>query len=358
MQLLHTKKHFLLFIGILSILVLTRGFLFCNPHTTPLLTPLINLLTPKQMELLDINLYYSDQNYVRCYALKNDHLTLVPTRFASYTEGFMPRKQQQSILQTINTQITPHIPLNYFYNYYKDADYEIIAPIGNLSQIYFIDQATHTVRFPKDTILPLEKFYLNHVVRKNTVYYLLGDIVGEYMGICYIVDAASLQVIDSIQFQTSSLTIYKEQSSLNAEGHIFFTTQEGVIHIDMTHTSKEFIKLDFTPSFLVSQGLQTIALHLNNSNLKYAQLDMSLDRPIASGQLPLPEDNLLLIKATLQNEFLTLLTFSPTHPSYANYLLIYDLSSNQLIYCCALQDSSPYMALDFQCRKKQPHTNY
>lgn len=353
MQHLYMKKHIILLAAVLFLLIFSYKFLFCTPYATPSLTTFINLLTPDQMNLLDLNLYYSLPNYkhIRCYSLNNDVLTLLPMPFVNYTEGFMPLKKQQSILKTINTQMHLPTPLNYFYNYYEDNDYTIIAPIGQLSQIYFIKHDSHIVKVPMGNIMPAEKFYLNHILRKDNIYYLLGDLIGKYQGICCAIDATTLEVLSYTEFQTSPLTVYKEQSSLNAAGHIFFTVPGGLTHINRSCTSKEFIKLNFTPSYLISQGSQTVALHLNSNALQYAQLNAS-GPLINSGELLLPENNLSLIKATLQDEFLTLLTFSPAHPSYANYLLIYNLSSKQLVYCCALQRLTPYTALDFQAAQK------
>lgn len=355
MTFLHMKKYLFLPAALILVLLLTYRLLFCMPAAVPVLTPFINLLTPEQISLLDLKFYYSlpHPNHVRCYTLKDDALTLLPTHFISYTEGFMSLKRQQSILKCINAQMPLHTPLNYFYNDYADNDYEIVASIGNLSQIYFIDQTTYSVKVPISNAKSFEAFYLNHIVRKGNIYYLLGDLVGDYKGICYTIDAASLKVLDVIKFPTSPFTIYKEQSSLNTEGHIFFTTQEGLIHISPAHATKEFIKLNFTPSYLVSQGSQTVALCLNAATLQYAQLD-TWGKTIATGELLLPEDYLLPIKATLEGDFLTLLTYSPSSSAYTNYLLIYNLASRQLIYCCSLQNIRSYIALDFEPIKYNP----
>lgn len=350
MKLLHTPKYHFKYTDYILLLVITLvgGLYFFNNFylsKTPQYTVLINQFETKDFP--NIKLYYATphQNHIHTYVLTQDGLRPLNVNTASFTEGFLPLKDNKAVLTKINTQIKPIAPLTYFYNYYKDPYYEIVAPSGPLSQIYFIDQVTNQVKVPNTSYLPLPTFYLNHIIRNNDVYYLLGDTVNAYSSELYTLDATTLKVLQHTHFKTSPFTIYKEHSSLNKNGHAFFITKEGLGHIKPSEANVELIPLDFIPSYIISNTHETIAFTLNTSYLKYILLDAD-GILIHQGQAPLPQEDLHPIKASLQGSYLTLLTFTPTHPFYANYVLIYDITNWQLIYCCGLQDISPYSALD------------
>ncbi len=348
MKLLRSKKYLLILICLSFILfeiVIREASYFLKAPETTLL---VNNLSEHQLSLANMLLYYSTPTHssIRTYTLSHNHLSRGSVKSASYTEGFLPFKVRQALLDLINTQTNPSVPLHYFYNYAEDTHYKIVAPTGPLSHVYFIDSTTNKVHTPDTYGIPAQDFYLNHITRKGNVYYLLGDIVGEYKSLLYTLDATTLKVLQQVQFDTSSFAIYKQHSSLNTLGHAFFVMQSGVGHLQPSQLVPNFINLGFTPSYLISNGLNTVAFTLQTGVLNCAQLD-GVGNLLMSYKLPLPETYLVPVKAYLQGQFLTLLTFSPNHPIYTNYVLIYDLTTKQLLYCCALQGLSPYIALDF-----------
>lgn len=349
MKLLHTPKyHFNTYLRYIFILIIALVNIVYNNlylFKTPLYTVLINQYESQNFP--NLKLYYAtpNQNHICTYTLTKDSLRPVTIDTVSFTEGFLPLKAHHSALTKINTQIKPPTALTYFYNYYKDPYYEIIAPSGPLSQVYFINQVTEQVKVPDTSCLPMAHFYLNHVIRNHDVYYLLGDTINAYSSELYTLDATTLKVLQYTHFETSPFTIYKEHSSLNINGHAFFITKNGLGHIHPAQINGALIPLNFTPSYIVSNNYETIAFTFNTSHLTYALIDVN-GLLINQGDIVLPHEHIHPIKALLQGPYLTLLTFNPTHPLYTNYVLIYDITNWHLIYCCALQNLSPYTALD------------
>lgn len=311
--------------------------------TSPFYTVLINDLkeTP-----LCLNLYYITPNeHIVTYQLIANTLIPQHTPMIHFTESFLSLSLYHSALKQINKCLIP-IPVHKdFYNYYQDAHYKILIPIGPLSQTYFLDSRNYHVRTANTGTFPLPPFYLNHIRYHKGLYYLLGDTVNAYEGDLYTLDATTLNVLHYTHFRTSPLTIYKQHSALTQDGHAFFILENGLGHIDSSHTLPQTLPLSFTPQYVLADCANVLAFRLTPSTLHYSTLN-SQGQLLTTAQLPLPEANLFPVRALLQDSYLTLLTATTNHPIYGNYILVYDLNHQKLIYCCALSHFSPYTLLD------------
>lgn len=311
--------------------------------SSPLYTVLINDLG---VNSLSLNLYYTAPNeHILTYQLSNDGLMPLHTRMVHFTEGFLPLNSYRSALKQIKKRFPTAPSFGNFYNYYDDVHYEIFIPTGPLSQVYFLDKNTHNIHLVNTTAFPLPHFYLNHICYNQGLYYLLGDTVNAYESDLYTLDATTLNVIRYKHFKTSPFTVYKQHSTLTQDGHAFFIIKNGLGYIPASCTTAETITLPFTPQYILSNTSGVVALTLDSNTLKYTCLNTQ-GHIITTAQMKLPEENLLPVGALLQDTFLTLLTFTPNHPIYENYILIYDLNSQKLIYCCALSHFPPYSLLD------------
>lgn len=361
---------------------------FLSQNKVQATTLLCNLEKYQASLCPEIILYYStpDQSAIKAYTLcitnENKPISPLHEAFTSYTEGFIPTTLKQKLLTQINLQ--KHTALHYFYNIFEDSSYYTIATIGDLSHCYFISKTDHLVQTPITKDLPLEPFYINHLIQLGHTYYLLGDTVNAHSSHLYTLDCHTLQVTGHYTYQTSDSVIYSYHSALDALGRAYFIAPHGLdytpLSLSYTAMPLQFLPLEFTPSYLTNSGHTTIALSLDGkTHLNYAKLtshsspliapmptlNLTASSPtlasaasiptLTQGILPLPDTSLQLVEAYYEDDLLYLLTLAPQHPLYTNYLLVYDLTTNHLIYCCGLENALPYMPTHFALSRHSIH---
>lgn len=304
------------------------------------------LLHQASTTLPSLRLYYTKPYHHSFYSTilmpMSESLHTETTSYVPYTEGFMSQKNYKLLTHTIDFSRPTTC-----YNYFQTTASQVVANLGPLTDTHFISQEG-IVRTPFTTLNALPNIYPNHLIESLDVYYVLGDIVGEYSAQYAILDKATLEILYNFTFPTSKDVIYPFHSALDIKGNAFFVHENGLCYMTPYDKTLHTLNLDFTPTYLVPHSTSTLALHLTleNDSLSLAQINTEL---LITKQttLPLPQNGLSLIRAQSTPDYLVLLTHASSHPYYTHYILMYDLNTDQLIYCYGLHSGENNILLDF-----------
>lgn len=319
--------------------MLTAFLFFLIPK--PVLRYDILLNNLKASEDFKITLFYSDisMQVINGFEVSRDTLTSSTTRFTSYTEGFLPLKDAQYLLRLINTfRKTQGLSERfYFHDYYEEHNLAIVAFTGSLEDIYIVDKTNGLVS-PLHALKSqnLGSMYVSHIKRLGDTFILIGGEVNAYNAFVYTIDAADYTVIDAKKLPTHPSAISEAHYAINSLGHAVFIGGNGIDILPYQASDALFKPLPFEAQYVFSSDSQTIVLSLKEATLHYALLDENLDR-VRLGSLPLFSKNTDLVKAFLKDERLYLVSYTPSTNGYINYVTLYDLSTNKIIYCMGLR---------------------
>lgn len=329
-------KRFFLFIGLLVLALGILIFFLLAPHLDS--TVLLNTLN--ETDAFKLTLFYSDvsMNKIEGFEASKNNIAHLNLRFQSYTEGFLPRSHTKNILSSINTfrKSRGENLLTYFHDYYEDDDWMIISFTGGLESIYFIDKETWVVSLlhyaEGDN---LGKMYVSHIRRIADTFVLIGGQVNAYSAFVYTIDAKTHSVIKAKSLDTHTSAISEEHYTIDAQGNAVFISGNGMDILAYQSKTSAYQPLPFEAHYVFSSGVATFVLSLNTEILHYALLDNKLGLSHI-GTLPLPNKNVIIVDAYLKDNYLYMLSFDPTHKLYRNYVTVYNIDSDKLIYCLAL----------------------
>ncbi len=287
-----------------------------------------------------MQIFYSDisTNTIKGFEVSKNNVLPTKMRFKSYTEGFLPSKNMARILSTINAFRKDHEkpPLTYFHDYYEDTDLMIISFTGGLENIYIIDKQTwqvSTLQFdPSDN---LGNMYVSHIKRIDDSFVLIGGEVNAYNAFIYTVDAASYSVTQVTRLPTHSSAVYEEHYTIDSRGNALFINNLGIDILTYQANQLSYKPLPFAVQYIFSNTSSTIALSLADDTAHYALFDESLNTS-RLGRLTMPRANIVLVDAFLNDSILYMISYDPTSKRYSNYITLYDLTQDKLIYCLGL----------------------
>lgn len=298
----------------------------------------------------NLNLFYSDisMQHIKAFKLSKNKIIPLDVPFASYMEGFLPLKNSNNILLLVNQlrKSQGKTPYTYFRDYYEDDKTLLVAFEGDLQNIYIINKGNSqisTINYDsKDNLGPM---YVLHIKRIGNHFILIGGEVNAYNTFIYTIDAASYTLVQAKKISTHPSAIYKEHATIDYLGNSIFIAGEGV---DMLSSqTKELLhqQLPFEAQYVISDSSNTVVLSLNSDLAHYAVLGESSTH-LDLGQLTLPNKNLILVKAVLSGNTLCMISYDPSGTRYSNYITVYDLNTEQLIYCVGLYPLRPLALVD------------
>jgi hypothetical protein len=306
----------------------------------------------------NMTLFYSDAalSSPKGYAVSEKGVSPLKTTFKSFTEGFLPSPQHKRVLSAINgfRKDLQEPPLTYFHDYYEDTSSIIVSFTGGLEAIYILDKQDLKVKklvfLPEDN---LGNMYVSHIKLIGDTFVLLGGKVNAYEAFIYQIDALSLRVKKAVQIPTHPSAISHPHYTLDSMGNAIFINDDKLLVMPFPLDEPFYIPLPFTSQYVFSSNSQIIALSFTKDKLLYALFDQKL-KLVQDGSLPLPNENVILVNGFLQENNLQLILYDPAHRVYRNYLTLYNLKTEKLLYCLALHtykgkallDGSPMTAFD------------
>ncbi|WP_070000467.1 hypothetical protein [Cellulosilyticum sp. I15G10I2] len=310
----------------------------------------ILLNTLNESDDFKLTAFYSDisMDTIKGFEITPQNITPLKASFRSYTEGFLPSNHSKKIVSVINNfrKNNTEPPLTYFHDYYEDSDVMIISFTGDLDHIYRIDKQTwqvSTLQYnPSDN---LGHMYVSHIKRIADTFVLIGGEVNAYNAFIYTIDTASFTVLQAHKLPTDPSAIYEQHYTIDSRGNSVFISGKGLDILPYQTSQMRHTPLPFEAQYVFSSTSNTIALSLTSDSIHYALLDESLST-IDSGSIPLPNEGVLLIDAFLSNNILNLVGYDPINKRYKNYIALYDLTADKLIYCLGLHEYTNLALLD------------
>lgn len=354
------KKTFTCLTLLISILLGIASFVLFNRTqfvTSPLANPsiIINQLPDTSFHLQMI--YGStDLQNIQIYDVTPEQFKIHETPYTSFTEGFMPRALNETLLAYVNQfrNLQKLAPISYYYHYKETDHYYFLSLSDGLDTLYIIDKHTLKVYTPSlsnsykntsDEILVhmTEKQYVYDVKESLDALYVLTAKANSYAAYLYRFDKQTFTLTDFKKISPSCLAVSPHHYALSSNGTAFFIAEDSIQVESLTTSYK--IPLSYTPTHLYYGEEQLYALGLSNQSLDYTLFDNLLN-PLQTGSLSLPNSRVSLISTFLNDALLYTVTYDATHPVYSNYLTLYDLSTGKIVYCMGLKRYSDLALLD------------
>lgn len=312
----------------------------------------INLKGPVLIDYLqgqpfNLQLIYSDIGLddIQVYDVTSNQFLANNTPYESYTEGFIPSETNTRLLEKVNQfrSVQNLSAISYYYNYIETAHYDFLSLSDGLDTLYIINKLTGEVQTPHfDVPYASYKQYVYHIEESPNALYILTAKSNSYDAYLYRLDKETLSITDSKEIKPSSLAIRRNQYALSPNGTAFFIGDNSLLVESLTESYS--IPLSFTPTEVYFEDGQLYTLSLSELFLSYTVFNDDL-KMVATGELNLPNKQVSLVDALLDDMTLYTITYDATHPLYRNYLTLYNLSTGEMIYCLALKAHSDFALL-------------
>lgn len=342
------RKKFLM-VSIILCLFLTIGF--CLPSSAISSKSQVVkgpvLIDKLQNQTFKIQLIYSDitSQQIEVFNATPTHFSLENLSYTSFTEGFTSNERHNLLLNAINLYRAEMNlePTHYYYNYIETEHYDFVSLSSGLDALYIINRLTGEVSTPSFTTPNgLEKQYIYHITEGADAIYILSAKANSYEAFWYALDPSNFEVIASKRFFPPTTAVKRNHYALDSQGTGYFVANDSLLIVSTTDTYS--LPLNFTPDEVYYQNDQLYAFSISDLFLSYAVFDQNL-RPISSGRVNLPNKEVGLVDSFLDNNILYTITYDGIHPIYRNYLTLYNLNTNEMIYCLALKENHGFALL-------------
>lgn len=337
-----------------------KKYILATGITLFLLT-LILLMAPKSLKSdLIINklradlpmpmLYYSDisSKKILSYTLQDNKLDLSQDKLMPFTEGFLPKDTYtfyMNILRESTASSGITLP-KYFYDFYENEKFAVISFGQELKDIYIIEKnnlRVHTLTYPEP--LNMGPMYMSHAQIVDDYLIILAGEASAYNALIYTIHLPTFNVVDAIRFPTHSSATDSSDYLITPEGKCVFINGKGLKVYDVLASTYRLVNLDFPVTEVINYKNYIIALGSSTETLHYAQLDVNYTL-IASGQLTPPVPNSIIVDSKVYADNLYIISYDTNYQRYANYVSIYNLNANELIYCLGIYPNDPYALLE------------
>lgn len=337
------KKNVLLILITLCLLLLSTGEI-CKlfSQDTPVYKSIKGpiLIDRLQDQDFNIKLFYSniDASQIETYQVSHSQVLPITTAYISFTEGFIESSQNTRLLDAVNEyrKLQSLGPINYYTHYEEVNGYGFLSLSDGLHSLYIINLSTYEVICPTFTSpYALEKQYVYHVTLGSDAYYLLTAKANSYEAYWYALDKNNFHVIKSKQLTPPQTALKINQYAIDAKGNAYFIGHNCLMIITEAETIN--LPLSFSPDWVFYANDCIYTLGVSDLFLDYAiySEDFGL---IKENQVNLPNKFVNLINCNIQGSTLYTVTYDKNHPLYRNYITLYDLDKNHIIYCQALKD--------------------
>ena len=336
-------KKLILLIGTLLLLFI-GGFIstWIYPKNTPTFkniksTVLIDRLTEQDLSL---RLLYSDltASQIETYGMQSSSIELLETPYSSFTEGFIETEKNTLLLETVNQyrSVKGQKPITYYYNYTEIDQYGFLSLTEGLDTLYIIDLATYEVTSPSfDTTYASENQYIYHISSGDDVYYLLSAQANGYKAYLYTLSKENFHVLSARRLSPPSKANRRTHYALDSSGNAYFIGNFSLLIMTPEETIN--LPLNFNPDSIYCKDDEIYTFSSSELFLSYAIYKDDLGI-IQTGQVNLPNKFVKLISYHIADSILYTVTYDDTHPMYRNYITLYNLKNNNILYCLALKE--------------------
>ena len=297
---------------------------------------------PFNLQLIYSNIGLDD---IEVYDVGPNQFSAINTSYESYTEGFIPSETNTRLLEKVNQfrSLQNLSAISYYYHYIETAHYDFLSLSDGLDTLYIINKLTGEVQTPHfDIAYASHKQYVYHIEESPNALYVLTAKSNSYDAYLYRLDKGTLSITDSKEISPSSLAIKRHQYALSPNGTAFFIGDHSLLVESLT--TSHSIPLSSTPTEVYFEDGKLYTLSLSEFFLSYTVFNNNLEI-VATGELNLPNKQVSLVDALLDDMTLYTITHDATHPLYRNYLTLYDLSTGEIIYCLALKTHNEFALL-------------
>lgn len=296
-----------------------------------------------------IHLFYGNltqTDWLYRFEVTPEAVTLEAASYTSYPEGFIPQERNRQILALINDARSKNnsLALTTYTHYLEAAGYGFVTTSDNLKNLYIIDLHTLEVwQVLLDNPYALQAQQIYHINKSEDTFYLLTFNTQTNSAYWYALDRPTLKLIKSQHILTNSHLTKKEDFALDTKGQIFLLNGDAAITIHNEQgTSK--LMLDFIPERVFYSDDKLYAFYLSDLFLTYAVFDAELSL-LSTGYANLPNQLVSLLDCQLDNHHLYTITADTQHPIYRYYITVYDINTQEIIYCLGLRENENYTLL-------------
>ena len=289
---------------------------------------------------LNLTLIYSDFEGMttRPYQVTASKITPIQTSYAHYTEGFIETDRSDKLLEAINTyRVFQNLaPITYYYNYIELDGFAFISLIDDLDALYIVNLSNFEVTCPAfDSHFAKERQYVYHIVEGENAYYILTAQANSYDAFWYALDKDDFNLVASKQILPPSRAVSRNQYALDTHGNAYFI---GTNSVQMVTATDEYIHipLNFNPDLLYYTNDKLYVFSLSELFLSYASYSEEIGI-VDYGQFNLPNKFVSLVSLSIKKDTLYTVTYDPTHVLYRNYITLYNLENQHMLYCLALK---------------------
>lgn len=327
--------HMICFTYLLSALpVQAKGlpsFSIFNTLEGPLLT------NPIYKVSFNVQLFYGNiaSSQVEAYTISPDQLTCEQTPYISFSEGFIETSKNEKLLEAINRyRVNQGLEcITSYYNYQELEGYGFLSLTDGLGTLYRIDLSTYEVLCPTfNQSIDTTNQCIYHITADSDHYYVLAKQNNANKVILYAINKDTFSLCTMQNITTPSSARYKQHFALDQKGNLYFIEEDHVVVTDAHHTT--YLPLTFEPEMLYATDQKIYALSTSNLFLDYATFN-DKELILEFGQVNLPNKFVSLVSLKIQDNILYTLTSDTLHPLYHNYLTLYDLNMNHMLYCLA-----------------------
>lgn len=306
------------------------------------------LINTGHQVLPPMKLFYGDVADEMLHAIHYDSntFTLDPTQYNLACGIFMETSQHEALLAAVNgyRKMDGLLPITDYDHYEEHNGYGFLSLDTGLSSLYIIDLANYDVYTCSinDTTPPFGAEYIYHVMPTDQGYTLLSYEPESHTVNLFEVSEASFQVTRQKHFVPPAIFESAKQCTLDHKGQVYFTNTNELLII--SSSGVQHIPLTFDPEYVFFEDEKIYALASSDFFLNYAVCDESLHL-LEEGQANLPNKKVTLTTSFLRGDHLYTVTQDDLHPSFRNYITLYDLTTKEIVYCLALRTSKDHILL-------------
>ena len=290
-------------------------------------------------ERFSLKLFYSDlaSSQIETYQVDKDTISLVETPYSSFTNGFIETEKNALLLKAVNDYraFEGLEPISYYYHYQELNNYGFLSLTEGLNTLYIIDLSNYQVTCPLfDLAYALENQYIYHITFGEEGYHILTAEANSYKAYLYTLSPEDFHILSARKLSPPSKAVLSNQYALDSNGNAYFIGNHSLVMISLEETIN--FPLDFDPDSIYCIDGQIYTFSTSELFLSYALLKEDIG-VIQSGQMNLPNKFVKLMNCHIQNDILYTVTYDETHPLYRNYITLYNLKNNNILYCLALK---------------------
>ncbi len=303
---------------------------------------LMNRLTN---EHFDLKLFYSDltSSHIQAYDVQNSTITPSKTAYSSFTEGFIESDKNALLLKAVNQYRAFHDldPINYYYNYTEIDHYGFLSLTEGLDTLYIINLSNEEVVCPSfDSTYAFEDQYIYHIVLGKEGYYILTAQSNGYMAFLYTLSPDDFHVLSARRLSPPSKALLSHHYAIDSAGNAYFIGHYSLLMISSEEAIN--IPLNFDPDSIYCFEDTIYAFSTSELFLSYAVFKDDIGM-LQTGQVNLPNKFVKLVGCYIKDSILYTVFYDNNHPLYRNYITLYNLKNNTIIYCLALKSAPSNM---------------